>query len=76
MNVAEMKVKVKNKITSINNESVLKEVLALLKEGNERDEASFNLSRNYEAIKGQYWDVEDEIDFSYTFTDLRCIFNL
>ena len=57
MSVAEMKIEVINKITNTNNESVLKEVLALLKEANEKDEVLFNLSRNYEAIKEQYRDV-------------------
>ncbi len=57
MNTAEMKIELINKITKINNESVLKEVLALLKEANEKDELSINLTRNYEAVKEQYGDV-------------------
>lgn len=57
MSAAEMKIELINKITSIKNETVLKEVLELLKEANEKDEASFRLSRNYEAIKEQYGDV-------------------
>ncbi len=57
MSKAEMKVELINNITNINNESVLKEVLALLKEANEKDEASVNLSRHYEVIKEQYGDV-------------------
>lgn len=57
MSTAEMKIELINKITNIKNESVLEEVLALLKEANEKDEASFNLSRNYEVIKEQYGDV-------------------
>ncbi len=57
MSVAEMKIEVINKITNVNNENVLKEVLALLENamGNEKD--NVGLSKNYEAIKDQYGDV-------------------
>ena len=57
MSIAEMKIEVITKITNVNDESVLKEVLVLLKEANEEEKTSFNLSKNYEAIKEQYGDV-------------------
>ncbi len=57
MSVAEIKIKVINKITNVNSEVVLLEVLALLENatGNENDNVS--LSKNYDAIKDQYGDV-------------------
>lgn len=57
MSVAEMKLEAIKKITSIDNESVLKNVLSLLKEAGEQGEPSINLSRNYDAIKEQYGKV-------------------
>lgn len=57
MSIAEMKIEAINKITTINNESVLMDVLGLLEEANGKNKTSFNLSRNYEAIKEQYSDV-------------------
>lgn len=57
MSVAEMKIEVIKKISSLNDESVLKEVLALLQEGNENRQDSLNLSRTYDVIKEQYGDV-------------------
>jgi hypothetical protein len=57
MSVAEMKIEVINKITNVNSETVLQEVLTLLENaiGNENDNVS--LSKNYDAIKDQYGDV-------------------
>ncbi|MCW3114200.1 MAG: hypothetical protein JWR18_2596 [Segetibacter sp.] len=57
MSVAEMKIEVINKITSINSEVVLKEVLAILQNATEKEESSINLSKNYNTIKEQYGDV-------------------
>lgn len=57
MSVAEMKIEVIKKISNLNDESVLKEVLALLQEGNENGQDSLNLSRTYDVIKEQYGDV-------------------
>ena len=57
MSVAEMKIEVIKKITSLDNELVLKDVLALLEEVHEPNEGSINLSRNYNAIKEQYGEV-------------------
>ena len=56
MSVAEMKIEVINKITTVNDEAVLKEVLALLKEAKGK-QASYNLSATYNLIKEQYGDV-------------------
>jgi hypothetical protein len=56
MSVAEMKLEVIGKITKLENEAVLKEVLALLKQpGN--NASAYNLSSTYHAIKEQYGDV-------------------
>lgn len=52
-----MKIEVIKKITGLNNESVLKDVLALLEEVDESNEAPVNLSRNYDVIKEQYGEV-------------------
>ena len=57
MSAAEMKVEAINKITNVNNESTLKEVLKLLKEADKTVDSSFKLSIHYEAIKEQYGDV-------------------
>lgn len=57
MSTAEMKKEAINKITNVNNESTLKEVLKLLKEADEAEKDSFKLSSHYEAIKEQYGDV-------------------
>ncbi len=57
MNVAEMKIEVINKITYVNNENVLKEVLALLENAMENEKDNVSMSKNYEAIKDQYGDV-------------------
>ena len=51
MSLAEMKIEVINKITNVNIETVLQQILTLLK--NE----TISLSKNYEAIKEQYGDV-------------------
>jgi hypothetical protein len=57
MSVAEMKLEVIKKITGLDNESVLKDVLTLLKEVTDRGEGFINLSRNYDALKEQYGEV-------------------
>ncbi len=57
MSVAEMKIEVINKITNVNNENILKEVLALLENAMENEKGNVSLSKNYEAIKDQYGDV-------------------
>lgn len=57
MSTAEMKIEAINKITSVNDEFTLKEVLKLLKEADEAEEELFKLSSHYEAIKEQYGDV-------------------
>ena len=51
MSLAEMKIEVINKITNVNIETVLQQILTLLK--NE----TISLSKNYDAIKEQYGDV-------------------
>ncbi len=56
MSVAEMRIEVINKITSMESEAVLKEVLQVLKTNEAKPEAD-NLSQNYQAIKQQYGDV-------------------
>ena len=57
MSVAEMKIEVISKITNVNSEVILKEVLALIENatGNKNDNVS--LSKNYNAIKEQYGDA-------------------
>lgn len=57
MSVAEMKIEVINKVTNLNNEPLLKEVLSLLKNTNETGNPSYNLSGAYESIKEQYEEV-------------------
>ena len=57
MSVAEMKIKVISKITSINNEIVLQEILTFLENVTEKEKDTLNLSKNYDAIKEQYSDV-------------------
>lgn len=57
MSVAEMKIEVINKITSLNDETLLKEVLSLLCNPNERPDRPLKLSSSYELIKAQYGDV-------------------
>ena len=57
MSVAEMKIEVITKIASIENETILKEVLALLSEGNYSKDAPTSLSHFYNDIKNQYGDV-------------------
>ena len=56
MSVAEMKIEAIKKITGIESESVLSEVLELLNANREK-EATTSLSKNYDAIKEQYGDV-------------------
>ncbi len=57
MSVAEMKIEVINKITNVNSEIVLQQVLALLKNTTAAEKGSESLSKNYDAIKEQYGDV-------------------
>lgn len=57
MNVVEMKKELISEISNVENETVLKEVLALLKKANGTVESAISLSRNYDAIKEQYGDV-------------------
>ncbi len=57
MSVAEMKIKVINKITGVDDELVLQQVLALLETTSVNDKENVSLSKNYDAIKDQYGDV-------------------
>jgi flagellar biosynthesis/type III secretory pathway protein FliH len=57
MSVEEMKKEVINKITSLNSESTLQKVLAVLDQANDTDQATVTLNKNYDAIKDQYGDV-------------------
>lgn len=57
MSVAEIKIEVINKITAIENETLLKEVLAMLSEKNETQVRSLSIGKAYEDIKNQYGDV-------------------
>ena len=57
MSVAEIKIEVINKITAIENETLLKEVLAMLNEKNETQVRSLSIGKAYEDIKNQYGDV-------------------
>ena len=57
MSVAELKIEVITKIASIENETILKEVLALLSESNDSKDAPTSLSHFYDDIKNQYGDV-------------------
>ncbi|MCW3081282.1 hypothetical protein [Segetibacter sp.] len=55
MSVAEMKLEVINKITTLANKKTLQNVLKLLESAAE--EEPVNLSQNYNAIKAQYGGV-------------------
>jgi hypothetical protein len=57
MSVAEMKIMVINKITNVDDETVLQKVLTLLEGRTENEGVNSNLSKNYDAIKEQYGDV-------------------
>jgi hypothetical protein len=57
MSVAEMKLKAINKITNLDNETLLQKVLSLLENAAGKESEDNNLSKNYEAIKAQYGDV-------------------
>lgn len=57
MSVAEMKIEVIKKNTGLKDESVLEEVLELLKKVDKPENERLNLTRNYEVIKKQYGDV-------------------
>lgn len=57
MSVAEMKVALINRITNLNDEALLQEVLALLEKAEEKGVNTTSLSQNYDAIKAQYGDV-------------------
>ena len=57
MSVAEMKIEVINKITNINSQATLQEVLELLNNATEKEKDALRLSKNYDVIKEQYGDV-------------------
>ena len=57
MSVAEMKLEVISKITTVESEVVLQQVLALLENVTEKENEAVSLSKNYDAIKEQYGDV-------------------
>ena len=57
MSVAEMKLEAINKITKLENETVLQEVLALLENATGKETEDSSLTKNYDAIKAQYGDV-------------------
>lgn len=56
MSVAEMKLEAINKITTVENETVLKEVLSLLEDANTTN-GVVNLSKSYNELKEQYGDA-------------------
>ena len=57
MSVAELKLEVINKISEVDDERLLKEMLSLLTKTNNQENYSYDLSNSYEAIKEQYGDV-------------------
>lgn len=57
MSVAEMKVALINRITNLNDETLLQQVLALLEKAEVKEASDTDLSKNYDAIKEQYGDV-------------------
>ncbi len=60
MSVAEMKLEAINKITGMQDEAILKEVLSYLEE-KYNNKGEYNLSRHYDAIKEQYGDVLEKL---------------
>lgn len=61
MSVAEMKLEAINKITGIEDEAALKEILDYLEKQNPNKKDQPNLSRHYNAIKEQYGDVLEKL---------------
>ncbi|NTS41642.1 hypothetical protein HRG84_12060 [Flavisolibacter sp. BT320] len=57
MSVAEMKLEVIKKITRLENETVLQDVLTLLEAATANEIGDTSLAKNYDAIKAQYGDV-------------------
>jgi hypothetical protein len=57
MSVAEMKLEAINKITKLQNETVLQDVLTMLEAATANETGNDNLAKNYDAIKAQYGDV-------------------
>jgi hypothetical protein len=57
MSVAEMKLELINKITQVDDERILNEVLSLLKNSKSKSGNEINLADNYDKIKEQYGDV-------------------
>jgi hypothetical protein len=57
MSVAEMKLEAINKITKLENEAVLQDVLTMLEAAAAKEAGDNNLAKNYDAIKAQYGDV-------------------
>lgn len=57
MSVAEMKLEAINKITKLQNETVLQDVLTMLEAATAKETGNDNLAKNYDAIKAQYGDV-------------------
>jgi hypothetical protein len=57
MSVAEMKLEAINKITKLENEAVLQDVLSMLEAATAKEAADGDLAKNYDAIKAQYSDV-------------------
>jgi hypothetical protein len=55
MSVAEMKLEAISKISNLQNEKTLQDVLALLNAVNEKEE--WSLSKHYDQIKEQYGEV-------------------
>jgi hypothetical protein len=61
MSVAEMKIEAINKITSLEDEAFLKEILTLLEKATEAKKTSYTLSGTYEEIKNKYEDVMQKL---------------
>lgn len=54
MSVAEMKLEAIKKITSIEDETILREILAVLKESTGTTGLPYHLSSTYDEVKNQY----------------------
>ena len=52
-----MKLEAINKITKLQNETVLQDVLTMLEAATANETGNDNLAKNYDAIKAQYGDV-------------------
>lgn len=61
MCVAEMKLEAINKITGMQDEAALKEVLDYLENHKVGEKSEYNLSRDYHAIKEQYGAVLEKL---------------